>query len=226
MVPKTIAGIKNSHFTVVPINNLLGQLVMVTIIFSGHQLLASWCMGIDVFAENAAEALANEDTLEFEFGPGKLFPGGPLCFVDGKEIPCYCACSPNGSMTDEILRGMISQLDKFGLTIRDLDRGIWPMMFIDGHISRMGLTFLQYVNDDETKWMAVLGCCYGTGKWQFHDHPLMNGTFKSALYKSKVARVLKKRVNNMTGDIEREEIGILVGEAAEPTRQMPRRLSQ
>jgi hypothetical protein len=43
----------------------------------------------------------------------------------------------------------------------------------------------------------------------------MNGNFKQNYYKSKASRILKKRTNNMAGDIEKEEIVLIVGEAAE-----------
>jgi hypothetical protein len=85
--PRQEAANKDDHFTCFPVNNLLGELVMMVIIFSGKELKQEWCFGLDVFAE------------EDGFGPGKRFPGGPTIQVDGREVPCFFAASPKGSMT-------------------------------------------------------------------------------------------------------------------------------
>lgn len=62
VTPRQEVGIKNEHFTVVPVTNLLGELVVVLIILKGEKLQESWCFGLDVFAE------------EDGFGPGKRYP--------------------------------------------------------------------------------------------------------------------------------------------------------
>ena len=60
-----------------------GKLVMVAIIFSGSKLKPVWAMGKDIFAE----WIGDDEDLESNIGPGRYFPMGPTCIVDGKEIP-------------------------------------------------------------------------------------------------------------------------------------------
>jgi hypothetical protein len=106
---------------------------------------------------------------EIGFGPGKRYPGGPTTVVNGKEFPCVFAASPSASMTDKILAMVMKRLDDFGLTYRDEVEGVYPMLIMDGHGSRLGLEFLRYVNNKDTKGMVMVGAPYATQKWQFHD---------------------------------------------------------
>ena len=65
---KSIIGMTDSHFTVVPITNLNGNLVMLVMIFMAKMLQESWCLGIDVFSE------LDEQNNESNFGVGKRYP--------------------------------------------------------------------------------------------------------------------------------------------------------
>ena len=47
--PREIVGTKDSHFTIVPITNATGELVMVVIIFASKNLNSTWCTGEDVY---------------------------------------------------------------------------------------------------------------------------------------------------------------------------------
>ena len=81
--PRYEASAKHSHFTVIPFTNLAGELVMVAIIFSGEKMKPEWAFGKDVFAE----WIGDDDDFHKNVGPGKYFPMGPTCKVNGKEIP-------------------------------------------------------------------------------------------------------------------------------------------
>jgi len=59
-----------------------------------------WAKGRDIFSEWEGD----DDDILSNVGPGKYFPMGPTYMVDGKEIRCYCDCSPKGSMTTGILK--------------------------------------------------------------------------------------------------------------------------
>ena len=87
-------------------------------------------------------------------------------------------------MTSRILRNSLAKIDSLGLTKRG--PGLWPAVILDGHITRMGDLFLEYVTTDETKWMGLLNAIYGTGSSQLHDDERQNGAFKMALSKSKI----------------------------------------
>jgi hypothetical protein len=58
--PRQEAAIKDDHFTCFPVNNLLGELVMMVIIFSGKELKQEWCFGLDVFWKRMVSGLAND----------------------------------------------------------------------------------------------------------------------------------------------------------------------
>ena len=215
-VPRYEASGKHSHFTVVPFTNFSGELVMVAIIFSGAKMKAEWSMGKDIFAT----WIGADDEIHPNVGPGKYFPMGPFCIVNGKKIPCYCDCSPNGSMTSPILGRCLRKIDKAGAVERGVDENgikFYPCCFLDGHISRMGLSFLRYVNNPATKWGTALVCPYGTQKTQFHDDEIQNGSFKCKLVECKKQRVNKKREHGLRADLEPEEIPIIVKEASDAT---------
>jgi len=209
MVPQCAGGVLDNHYTVIPVTNLVGVTVLITIIFAGDQMKASWALGIDALAENIS---VDEDGI-FELGEGKVFPGGPSCFVNGVEIPCLCVCSSNGSVTEEILTQILQKLDEYKLTKRDLSESLYPMLIVDGHGSRLGLQFLSYINELSTKWMVVLGAPCATNLWQVHDDERMNLVFKTESAREKHSRILQKRVAGLAGDIAKEEIVIIVARA-------------
>ena len=70
-------GIKDTHFTVLPINNLLGKLVFVTVIFKGKKLDPRWALGVNIFAK------LNKECNFGNFGTGKRYPGLSLFREDG-----------------------------------------------------------------------------------------------------------------------------------------------
>ena len=96
---------------------------------------AEWAMGKDIFAEWEGD---DNDMLS-NVGPGKYFPIGLTCMVDGKEICWYCDCSPKGSMTSTILKRIMQMLDKHEIVKRGINgvtgKPYYPVMILDGHIS-------------------------------------------------------------------------------------------
>ena len=214
--PRNEASGKHSHFTVVPFTNLAGTLVLIAIIFSGEKMKSEWPMGKDILVKWVGD---NDDLLS-NVGPGKYFPMGPRCIVDGKKVPCYCDCSPNGSMNSTILTRILAKMDRLGISKRGVDDDgtkFYPPIIVDGHISRMGLPFLKYVNDDKHRWGAGLCCPYGTSKTQFHDNEKQNAGFKCALVKAKRLRCRQKREHGLPADLEPEEIPIIVKAASDAT---------
>ena len=82
-------------------------------------------------------------------GHGKVYPYGPVCHVNGVEVPCLCSISPHGGVTGEILTDTLRHLDKLGVY---KDRGVngnpsKPCLLLDGHSSRFELPFLRYIDD-------------------------------------------------------------------------------
>lgn len=220
ITPRQEVGIKDEHFTVLPITNLLGELVMVAIIFKGEKLLESWCLGLDVFAD------------EVGFRRGKRYPGGPTCIVNGKEIPCVFAATPNASITTEVLADIFKEIDVRGISYRDEAAGIHPAALVDGHISRVGVPVLAYWNgvdleakeiqeNPKPRWTVVLGQSYATNVWQPNDEQCSNGLFKSRLFSEKQAFIDKKQAIGLPGEIEKSEIVLVLKNAIEQTFDQP-----
>jgi hypothetical protein len=109
--------------------------------------------------------------------------GGPTCTYKDKEIPCYVGCSPNASITSQMLADMLSVLDQS--EVFDRKNGSKPFLLLYGHHSRFGLPFLEYIHHNNHRWTCCIGVPYGTHIWQVADSPHMNGSFKSELTKAK-----------------------------------------
>ena len=71
---------KDNHFTVVPVSNACGNLKFVCVIFCSKKLRSLDSMGFDTFAsEHPGGTMEN-------VGPGKRYPGGPVCIRNGTEV--------------------------------------------------------------------------------------------------------------------------------------------
>jgi hypothetical protein len=127
--------------------------------------------------------LENIDKNKFCKGKDKFFPYGPTVTFNGKKVPCYVTSTESGSITTEELNLMLKYMDELGLL--DRSDGIDPMIILDGHISRMIGPFLEYVNNPQHQWSAMLGIPYGTHLWQVRDSAEQNGAFKIAMTKWK-----------------------------------------
>ena len=131
--------------------------MLVAIIFPGKELHASWCIGEDPFVVE----IPGEDKAA-AVGRGKRYPGMSVFTVDGKEVPIYFAASPSASMDEVILAGIFAKIDALGITERGIDEEgneYYPLVLLDGHVSRLGPTFLTYIHTPDD----------GTNIWQTHD---------------------------------------------------------
>jgi hypothetical protein len=63
--------------------------------------------------------------------------------------------------------------------------GTTPFLLLDGHHSRFGLPFLEYIHSEQHKWTCCIGVPYGTHLWQVADSSQINGGFKIALTRFK-----------------------------------------
>ena len=82
-----------------------------------------------------------------------------------------------------ILRDILATLDE--LEVFDRSRGQTPCVLLDGHGSRFGLPFLQYIVEPPHEWCVVIGVPYGTALWQVGDSPEQNGSLNMASVKAK-----------------------------------------
>ena len=104
-------------------------------------------------------------------------------------------------------------LDDLGVTQRS--EGRWPAAVLDGHFTRLSAEFLEYVNNDDTKWEAGLGASYATDHWQLHDDERQNGSLSMAIGEAKTNLIRKKILHELPPNIERHEIVLIVNEATE-----------
>jgi hypothetical protein len=124
-------------------------------------------------------------------GLDKRHPCGSVCTFNGKQIPTFCCCSKNGSITAELLVAMLNAVDRS--RVFDRSDGIPPFLLLDGHGSRFKLEFrLQYLHSKETKWNVCIDLPYGTSYWQVGNSSEQNGCFKLALTRYKRELVLRR----------------------------------
>ena len=207
--PQRKINTKDKHYTVLGLTTLSGKAVMCCVIFAGVNENPLCETGFDWEAEIIGKT-TDTDFVKKNTGKGKLFPGGPVCDFQGKKIPCFCRWSPKGSITTEILRDILATLDK--LEVYERKDGIIPCVLLDGHGSRFGLPFLQYITDPEHEWCVVIGVPYGTALWQVGDSFCSHNT-ASAREKRRI--VENKESHFLTPTIEPHEIIDIVSVAWE-----------
>lgn len=206
--PQACAATKDSHFTVLGFTTATGHPLMCAIIFAAKELEYSWALGFDANAKWSGD----HKDLRLNAGElGKPFPMGPSCTLNGVEVPTFCCCSENGSITADLLTDMLKTID--GLGVFDRSDGVPPFLLLDGHGSRFDLTFLTYINNIDTKWNVCIGVPYGTSYWQVGDSTEQNGCFKMALTKFKRQLLVEKSERRQTFAIDKIDIALLVHKA-------------
>ena len=185
-------------FTLIGLTSLTGQPVMCIVIIQGtiHNRAAE--IGIDVTVQPNGNP-TDADFFMKNSGPGKYFPGGPVCHFRGKEIPPLVQWSESGSITSEILADALKTLDTLEVYPRS-DGHPKPFLLVDGHQSRLQLPFLRYNNEPENNWVMCLGVPYGTALWQVGDSKEQNGSFNISMTKAKVDLLELKESKCMNGN--------------------------
>jgi len=123
----------------------------------------------------------------------------------------FVCCSENSSISGQLLTDMLRFMDD--LEIFDRSLGLNPFLILDGHGSRFELCFLEYINNEATKWNVCIGLPYGTSYWQVGDSSQQNGQFKMALTALKQALVTAKNDLQLEFCVEKREAIKLVKEA-------------
>ena len=82
-------------------------------------------------------------------------------------------------------------MDSFDLFPR-VTGGPLNFLLIDGHVSRLQLTFLRYMNHPDHPWIVCLGLPNGTELWQVGYAAEQNGFWKMSITKFKRDIVLLK----------------------------------
>jgi hypothetical protein len=182
------------HFTVMCFSSATGNPVLAVVILKSEKhvddIPLSLKFGIDITKPADRSGTTKAEIFERNCGEDKMLCGGPKCFHNGKEIPCFIGCSPKASITSQMLADILAYMDKIKLF--DRSQGISPFLLIDGHHSRMELPFLNYIFDPLHRWFVCIGVPYGTHVWQVADSAQQNSAFKSKLVEAK-RELLKHR---------------------------------
>jgi len=148
--PQQVSSSSNHHYTTLPFTNTLGEPVCCVIIIAGETSSVLDTLGID-YCNMGADFLDQETTEEYSMrffesniaDSKQIFPGGPICCVDGKMIPPFVTCSTSGGVTFEILTNSLKHIDEY----LKLDLNVaTPSLQIDRHGSRFEEVFLSYIN--------------------------------------------------------------------------------
>jgi len=130
---------------------------MYVVIFYGKHLNSMAEMGVNIFTEAIGEVSYRDYIIKIV--KNKRFPGWPTYTHNGIDIECMCEWTENGSVTSDILRKIFVTLDT--LKIFNRSTGITPVLLLDDHGSRFQIPFLQYINNPDHLWAAIIGVPYG-----------------------------------------------------------------
>ena len=101
------------HFTLLGFTSANGNTVLCALIFDSKTLdEEEWVLGL---VHQFAAWEGEEGDIEGYRGKEKRYPQGPVCVVDEKSSPTYCCVSEIGSITAELLVGMLNHIDNSGL---------------------------------------------------------------------------------------------------------------
>jgi hypothetical protein len=134
----------DNHFTVMCFTSGTGKPVMCSIILKSNKDIKDvpiqWKWGFDVMRDPKTGE-TKFDLFRNNCGENKAMSGGPKCFFNGQTIPCFVCCTPNASISSELLAGMLKTIDSYGVFNRS--NGAMPFLLLDGHFSRLQLPFFR-----------------------------------------------------------------------------------
>ena len=189
--PATNINTKSKHYTVVPLTTLSGDPCMFCVLFAGVRENTLCETGLDL----SKEIIGCTDNIDLKnTDECKVFPGGPRRKLTGKDIPCFCRWSEKSSITTEILREILATLD--ALNVYDCLTGKIPYVLLNGHVSRLGLPFLEYITNPIHQWCVVIRVPYGTTLWQAGDSVEQSVTHNSPSVKEKRTTIDEKEKNS------------------------------
>jgi hypothetical protein len=209
-VPQEKASNNQKHVTMLSFTALTGEPVMCAVIIQGTNRQLEMELGVD-FMVDAEKTGSDKDWLFIDAnkGQGKRFPGDPTCIYKGKEIPCFVQFQESGGMAGEISLDIFKTFDHYQLFDDDRTNGRTPFFLLDGHNSRFHLPFVNYINEDRTKYAVTIGVPYGTSYWQVGDSSEQNGSFKMAMMKAK-DEILKRRERLGIGELGIQPLDIIL----------------
>ena len=133
--------------------------------------------GIDTFVP-LNPAATDEELFENNCGIGQAMQGGPICFYNEKEIPCYFGTSETGCINSQILRDVCEYLDAIELYDRS-NGAVKPMLLLDGNLCIFDVPFLEYVQEESHPWVVCCGLPRNSHLLPVVDSSEFNGPFRN-----------------------------------------------
>ena len=206
-IPQIVASTTDHKFTLLPFTSATREAICCIIIFQSKQesVPATWTTGIDHSVQPVLSEDGKEIVLEFNFGEGKYYPGGPKCKYRGKNVDCLTIASESGGITGKILVKVLEYCDGIDL-FPCINDGPIPMLILDGHQSRLDPQFVDYKKEKGHKWKICLGVPYATTLWQVGDASEQNGFVKSEWYREKAKLLVWKSEHGLPRAIRPEDV--------------------
>ena len=145
----------NRKFTTIEVTSFTGEAVMCVLIIEGKLTYGAIEAGVDVQVQPNGKSTDSDFILKNSV-KGKHFPGGSECVSYGKTVPALVQWHESASNTSEILVKMLQTLDEIALIPR-VHSNAKPLIFLDGHMSRLEMPFLKYVNTPNDHWITCIG---------------------------------------------------------------------
>ena len=209
-VPQKKASSKNRRFSMIGLTALTGEPVMCILIIAGKKPNATIEAGVDIRI-NPVGNPKSRNFLHQNSGPGKYFPGGPVCSFRGKNLPLFIRWNESGSITSEILTQALKTLDH--LQVFDRSFGVRPFLLLDGHFSTLEIPFLKYINTPKDHWVCCIGVPYGTALWQVGDSKEQNGSFNIAMSRAKQQLVELKETMGLPPSLNDQDLMPIINQA-------------
>jgi len=189
-----VVSTSDHKLTLLPFTSATSKAICCIIIFQSKQegVPATLTTGV----ENSVQPVLSEDgkeiVLEFNFGEGKHYSGGPKC----KNVHCLTFASERGGITRKILVKVLEYFD--GIDVFPLiNDGPIPMLIVNSHQSRLHPQFVDYINDNGHKWKVCLGVPYASTLWQVGDASEQNGFVESEQYHEKAKLLVWKSEHSL-----------------------------
>ena len=170
------------HFTTLPFITAAGTPVCCVIIIARKTLTPEVITGFQPWMKIGKE---NDDDFisKNANGTDKMYPFGPTCKYMNQDIPALVACNESGTVTSPILVQALTHIDKYAPLHRTPTSN--RFLLVDGHDTRFQQDFLDYVNNDVSRWFCCIGLPYNTKLWQVGDAEQINGKFSAEITRTK-----------------------------------------
>ena len=157
MITNLLSSKASGHFTLMGMNSATGKTLLCIRILAAKILSVTDVKGFDYCTSIPYDP---SKTTKKNVGRGKKFTGLPVWKFNGELIPGLMWMYPKVSIIYDILTEALKYLDQLNVFER-LQDGPTQFGLLGGHVSRLQLPLLEYINyttpDEQSKWIFTLG---------------------------------------------------------------------